>query len=502
MNPRQAYEKMLEKSKEIKILGSVVGILGWDQRTNIPDGGRPLRVQQLTYFSAVIHKKVTDPEWADLLAATEGTELTADRLSIEAVNIREWRHRYDRATKIPEELEVALTKASAEGQAAWEKARPANDWNGFKPYLQKIVDLNLEAAEALGYENEPYDALLDDYERGETAASVGQILRQIRKPLIDLLDRIRSASKQPDPSIKTGNFPADRQAQFGSFVAAKIGYDFSGGRLDVSAHPFTSGIGPGDVRITTRYNEGALHSSLFGTIHEAGHGMHHQGMPHEHWGSPFCGYISLGIGESQSRFWENMVARSTSFWRYFYPILQSHFPEFVSVPMDDFVLATNEARPGLIRVTADEITYNMHILLRFELETALTRKELSVDDLPDAWNQKMKEYLGVTPPSYADGVMQDVHWSGGAIGYFPTYSLGNLYAAQFYAQAKKELGDLDSMFEQGEFAPLLHWLRKKIHSQGSRFLARELAKEVTGEDLNPRYMIDYLNAKYAELYEL
>jgi carboxypeptidase Taq len=228
--------------------------------------------------------------------------------------------------------------------------------------------------------------------------------------------------------------------------------------------------------------------------------MHNQGLPLDQWGSPICGYNSLGIGESQSRLWENMVARSTGFWRHFYPALQSHFPEFDSVNMDDFVLATNEVRPGLIRVYADEITYNMHILLRFELESALMRKDLTVDDLPDAWNEKMREYLGIDPPNYADGVMQDVHWAGGAIGYFPTYTLGNLYAAQFFAQAKKDLGDLDAMFANGEFVPLLNWLREKIHSQGARFLPRDLAKDVTGEDLNPQYMIDYLNNKYSVLY--
>ena len=366
--------------------------------------------------------------------------------------------------------------------------------------MERIVRLNLEAAEALGYDNEPYDALIDDYERGETSTSIGPILQQLRDPLIELLERIQSAPKQPNPSVKSGHFPIDQQAEFGQLVAEKLGYDFSGGRLDVSAHPFTSGIGPGDVRITTRYNEHSFNDAFFATIHEAGHGMHNQGLPLDHWGTPICGYNSLGIGESQSRLWENMVARSTAFWSHFYPLLQSHFPEFESVRLDDFVLATNEVRPGLIRVFADEVTYNMHILLRFELETSLMRKDLSVDDLPDAWNDKMNEYLGIVPPNYTDGVMQDVHWAGGAIGYFPTYTLGNLYAAQFFAQAKKDLGDLDTMFANGDFVPLLNWLREKIHSQGARFLPRDLAEDVTGEDLNPQYLIDYLNTKYAVLY--
>ena len=500
MNPRQAYEELLGMSREIKLLGSVMGVLHWDQRTQIPDKGHPLRVEQLTYLTGVTHKKVTNPKWADLLIKVEGSDLIDDPLCVEAVNIREWRHMYDRVTKISEKLAVELARASAEGQAAWEKARPANDWNSFKPYLERIVRLNLEAAEALGYDNEPYDALIDDYERGETSTSIGPILQQLRDPLIELLERIQSAPKQPNPSVKSGHFPIDQQAEFGQLVAEKLGYDFSGGRLDVSAHPFTSGIGPGDVRITTRYNEHSFNDAFFATIHEAGHGMHNQGLPLDHWGTPICGYNSLGIGESQSRLWENMVARSTAFWSHFYPLLQSHFPEFESVRLDDFVLATNEVRPGLIRVFADEVTYNMHILLRFELETSLMRKDLSVDDLPDAWNDKMNEYLGIVPPNYTDGVMQDVHWAGGAIGYFPTYTLGNLYAAQFFAQAKKDLGDLDTMFANGDFVPLLNWLREKIHSQGARFLPRDLAEDVTGEDLNPQYLIDYLNTKYAVLY--
>ncbi len=500
MNPKEAYSEMLERSKEIALLGSIAGVLHWDERTQIPDAGHQHRIEQLSFLTRLRHQRATDPRWAELLSVAEGNIPTDDPFSFEAANLREWRHMYDRATKIPEKLAVELTKAAAEGQAVWEKTRPANDWDGFKPYLERIVSLSLEKAEALGYDDEPYDALLDDYERGEKARGIGPVLKGLRQPLTELLERIAAASCRPDSTLRQAHFPREEQVAFSKAVVTKLGYDFSGGRLDVSAHPFTIGIGPGDVRITTRYDEHHFNEAFFATVHEAGHAMYHQGLPLRLWGSPVCSPISLGINESQSRMWENMVARSLGFWRHFYPEAQAIFPALKGVALEAFLLSINDVHPSLIRVGADEVTYNLHIILRFELETALMRQEIIVADLPDAWNQKMKEYLGLTPPNFADGVMQDVHWSGGAIGYFPTYTLGNLYAAQLFAAAEEDVGDLEDMFSRGEFTPLLEWLRSNIHSQGSRRLPRDLLKNVVGADLNTKYLIDYLEAKYRALY--
>jgi len=444
----------------------------------------------------------TDPIIGELLPVVEGSELTLDKLAVEAVNIREWRRAYDRSVKIPERLAVELTRAAAEGQAAWEKARPANDWDTFRPYLERIVELKREQADALGYEVEPYDPLLDGYEQGETARDLEPIFETLRAALVDLLQRIQGSGRQPDSSVIRGNFPASAQAAFATDVAQAMGYDLKAGRLDVSAHPFTSGIGPGDVRITTRFGEDSFRECFFSVIHEAGHGMYHQGLPLDHWGAPFCRPISLGVNESQSRMWENLIARSRGFWRFFYPRAQALFQDLKGVGLEDFLFAVNEVKPSLIRTEADEVTYNLHVLLRFELEVMLLRRELTVADLPDAWNERMSRYLGLTPPDYTDGVMQDVHWSSGSIGYFPTYTLGNIYSAQFLAQANRELGDVQEMLSRGEFVGLLGWLRERIHSQGSRYLPRDLVHVITGEDRNPQYLISYLNRKYGELYGL
>ena len=500
MTPNKAYEQLCEHWEQLAYLGSAIAVLDWDQRTQIPPKGHAHRVNQLACLAGMRHRMVTDPIVGECLAAIEGSELVQDPESVEAVNVRWWRRYYDRAVKIPEKLAVALSRAAAEGQSVWERARPANDWDLFKPYLERIVSLKRQEAQAVGYEQEPYDALLDVYEIGATARNLEPIFERLRKALVDLIGRIQERSPQGANSAVHGFFPIEDQRSFSLEVARRIGYDLDAGRLDISAHPFTTGIGPGDVRITTRYSENYFSEAFFAVIHEAGHAIYHQGLPLEHWGTPICRPISLGVNESQSRMWENMVARSGAFWSHFYPKAQSRFAYLAEVPLSTFLLAVNEVNPSLIRVEADEVTYNLHILLRFELEVALIRGDLQANDLPQAWNDKMLKYLGLTPPDYAQGVMQDVHWSSGSIGYFPTYTLGNLYAAQFFNRAEKDLGDLDSFISRGEFEPLLEWLRKNIHSHGSAYLPRNLLIRATGEDLNPSFLIDYLENKYKVLY--
>lgn len=502
MTPSEAYQSLATNSREAAYLASTMGLLNWDQRTNIPPKGHAHRANQLSFLAKMLHAMSTDPRISERLAMVEGSELTQDPLSVEAVNIREWRRLYDRAVKIPERLAVELAKAASEGQSAWEKARPENDWTGFKPHLKHLVVLKREQAEAVGYEHEPYDALLDYYEPGETARNLIPIFEHLLKSLVELLELIRGSARRRVTPLPRRVFPIARQEAFAKEVAQRIGFDLEGGRLDVSAHPFTQGVGPGDVRITTRYHARAFGDAFFSVVHEAGHAMYHQGLPLEEWGMPICRPVSLGVNESQSRMWENLVARSLPFWKYFYPEAQAKFSALRDVPLDGFYCAINEVTPGLIRVAADEVTYNLHVLLRFELEVPLARGELEVDDLPDAWNAKMRTYLGVTPPDYATGVMQDVHWSSGSIGYFPTYTLGNLNAAQFFRKAEDDLGDLGALFERGEFRELLQWLRKNIHSQGSRYMPRDLVRTVTGEELNPHYLIDYLERKYVEVYQI
>jgi carboxypeptidase Taq len=502
MDASTAYEELSNYSKEMAYLGSAIGLLHWDQRTNIPLEGHVHRVNVLSYLAKVRHRMVTDPHIGEWLAVLEGSDLTRDPLSVPAVNIREWRRYYDRATKISEKLAVEIARATAEGQSVWEKARPLNDWAAFVPYLERIVSLKREEAAALGYDDEPYDALLDAYEQGETVKRLKPTFDRLTQALVGLLQRIKGSASRAPFNLQERSFPIADQKSFAVEVAKQIGYNFQGGRLDVSAHPFTTGIGPGDVRITTRYTERDFGEAFFAVVHEAGHGIYHQGLPGEHWGEPFCRPISLGVNESQSRMWENLVARSMAFWRHFYPEAQAKFAALSDIGLEDFYFSVNEVSPSLIRTEADEVTYNLHILLRFELEVLLTRGDLDVKDLPSAWNDKMNDYLGLTPPDFARGVMQDVHWSSGSIGYFPTYTLGNLYSAQFFTQAARHLGSLNEQIGRGDFTPLREWLRDKIHSQGAKYLPRDLVKEVTGENMDPGYLIGYLERKYGDLYAL
>jgi carboxypeptidase Taq len=502
MTPQDAYEWLRQHSLETSHLDAIGHLLGWDQRTQIPPKGHPHRHAQFAMLAKWLHQRETDPHLAERLAAVEGSELVRDPLSVAAVNVREWRRDYDRATRIPQDLAVALAQASSEGETAWEQTRPASDWPTFRPFLARLVDLKRQEAEALGYEQEPYDALLDDYEPGETAAALAPLLAQVKDALVRLLDAIQGCSRRPDRGILHRHFPKADQERFARLAAAKIGYDLEAGRLDPTAHPFSSGIGPGDVRITTRYDENCFSTAFFSVLHETGHALYDQGLPAEHWGAPRGEAVSLGIHESQSRMWENLVGRSLGFWRFFYPQAQKAFPALDGVGLEAFHFAINEVKPDLIRTEADEITYNLHILLRFELERSLVRGELQVADLPGAWNEKMAAYLGMRPLNQAQGVMQDVHWSAGYLGYFPTYTLGNLYAAQFFARAERDLGDLAERFARGDFGPLLQWLREKIHHRGKQYRPRELVRQVTGEALSPQYLINYLQKKFEALYDL
>jgi carboxypeptidase Taq len=499
MTPSRAYEQLRTRSQEISYLGSAMAVLHWDQRTQIPSKGHAHRAGQLSALTGLRHRMATDPGIDEELTVVGGSALVSDPLTPEAVNVREWRRTYDRTIRIPRQLAMELARATAEAQTAWERARPANDWNAFGPYLERILALKLDEAQALGYEHEPYDALLEHYERGETARSIEATFGKLRPALVDLIGRIQGRPGRQEPTLLHSYFPISEQKSFALEVARSMGYDLTAGRLDVSAHPFTTGIGPGDVRITTRYDEHNFGDAFFSVIHESGHALYHQGLPLEHWGTPFCNPISLGINESQSRMWENLVARSEPFWKHFFPLAQSRFAGLIDVKFPEFLQAVNWVAPGLIRTDADEVTYNLHVFLRFELEVLLMRADLTVQDLPDAWNEKMRQYLGLTPPNYAEGVMQDIHWSSGAIGYFPTYALGNMYAAQFFHQASKDMPDMERDMASGNLLPLREWTRENIHSHGSRRLPRDLVKYVTGEDLNPKYFIDYLETKYALL---
>jgi len=497
------FDQLCQHARETAMLTSIDSLLNWDERTYMPLEAGPYRAEQITLLSGVIHKRRTDPRIGQWLDELFDSDAARDRHSDPGATIHELKREYDKRIKLPQALVEELARTAVLGQQAWVKARQENDFASFAPLLEKMYELKREEAQALGYSEHPYDALLDDFEPGARTAQVAQALAGLRTELVPLVKAIGEAKRRPNVDILKRAFPAALQEQFGKQAAAAIGFDFQRGRLDVTHHPFCSGVGPHDCRITTRYDERFFPSSFFGILHEAGHGIYDQGLRPDWFGLPPGSYVSLGIHESQSRMWENAVGRSRPFWQHFFPTLQRLCSSaFGDVPLDDFYFAINSVQPSLIRVEADEATYNLHIIIRFELEQALITDDLQVADLPGAWKQKYREYLGIEPPNDADGCLQDIHWSAGLIGYFPTYSLGNLYAAQFFEKADRDLGGLSAMFARGEFSPLREWLREKIHARGQCYKASELGELVTGQPLGHAALMRYLRGKLEPIYGL
>ncbi|HUV29757.1 MAG TPA: carboxypeptidase M32 [Acidobacteriota bacterium] len=504
MTPQKAYDELEKRLKEIALIQSSIGLLGWEERTYMPPRGADLRSRQLSYLAGLGHEKFTDPRIGELLATVEGSELTKDPDSVQAANVREIRHLYDKNTKLPKDLVEELTRTTSLAETEWATARKNSDFKAFLPWLGKVVDLTRKKAEAYGYEGEPYNSLLDDYEPGATVDDIIEVFKNLKDELVDLVGRIAEASKKPDVSVVEREYDVERQKLFNEMVACAIGFDFAAGRLDISTHPFTNGLGPGDTRITTRFNPRRLNDALFGTMHEVGHALYEMGLQKDkYFGMPVGDSASLGIHESQSRMWENQVGRSKEFWVYFLPQLKRIFRQSLNgVELDDFYAAVNHVTPSYIRVEADEATYNLHILLRFELERAMVLGDLKPGDVPGEWNSRFKKYFGLDVDTDAHGCLQDVHWSAGLIGYFPTYTLGNLYAAQFFARAKQDIPDLPQQFERGNFSSLLGWLRENIHYQGQRYRANRLCERVTGKPLSHRPLMEYMNAKFKEIYGL
>jgi carboxypeptidase Taq len=494
------YESLITELKEISMLGSINAVLGWDEQTHLPPRGTDYRAEQSSLLARMMHERFVSPRIGEWLAVLEQSADPAD--SDIAVNVRETRRAYDRAVKLPTALVEELARASVIGQQAWTEARSKSDFSLFLPALQKTVGLKRQVAACIGSASgDPYDALLDEYEPGETSSNVQKTFDALRGPLVELIGKVAGSGRTAPVEILERQFPLEAQEKLGREVAAAVGFDFTGGRIDVSVHPFCTELGPGDVRMTTRYRGSDFSSAFFGVLHETGHALYDQGLDRAHYGTPRAAAVSLGIHESQSRMWENLVGGRKSFWKFFLPKVRSAFPGALDGVSDSaWHFAINDIRPSLIRVEADEATYNLHILLRFELERALISSQLAPADVPGAWNERMTKYLGLTPPNDAKGCLQDIHWSGGAIGYFPTYTLGNLYAAQFFEQADRDLGGLDGQFARGEFRPLLDWLREKIHRHGKRFTGPQLVQNITGKPLSAEPLLRHLRAKAAEVY--
>ncbi len=496
-----ALDTLKSNAREIHNIAMAAQLLQWDQETYMPNGGAAARAEQVATLSKIAHEKATAPESDALIsaAASEAPDLSTD----DGALVRVARRNYDRIKKIPVELATEMQKAASLGQHAWIKARKDNDYESFKPFLAQNFEFKRQEAEALGYEDSIYDPLLDEFEAGMTAADVNTMFGSIKDDLIDLVAEISKKAAMSSDEILRRDYAEAGQAHYSHWVCEKIGYDFNRGRIDKVAHPFCINFSINDVRITTRYMNNWLPSALFGTMHEAGHGMYEQGSAQSLEGLPIAGGASLGVHESQSRLWENLVGRNRSFWDFAYPELQRTFPDALgNVDVDAYYRAINKVTPSLIRVEADEVTYNLHILIRFEMEQLLLNGDITVDEAPKVWNDKYEKYLGITPPTDADGIMQDVHWSAGLIGYFPTYSIGNLLSVQILEKAVGDIGDVNPMFAAGNFNPLLSWLQDNIYVHGSKFMPKDLMHSVLDGPMDARPYMAYLKQKFGALYDL
>jgi carboxypeptidase Taq len=493
----EVFEKILHHLRQTAILQSTMSMLEWDQNTGLPPSAAEYRAEQLTLLAGMVHQRRVDERLGQWLCELGDQVARQDPYSPENVIVRCIKREFDRCSKLPQSLVEEISHATSIGQQVWVEAKLADDFDQFLPQLEKIIDLKRQEADCLAMPGQSrYDVMLDSYEEGATTQQVRRIFAQLRESLAPLIQIASQKSARLGPSVVEGHFELEPQDRFSKWVAEQIGFDFQRGRLDQTEHPFCTTVGPHDHRILTRYSRESFSTGLYGVLHEAGHGMYEQGFDPRWYRTPLASAASLGVHESQSRLWENLVGLSDSFWQWAYPHLLKYFPnEFRGVPVTRVVEDLNRVKPSLIRIEADEVTYNMHILIRFELEEGLIGGGLEVVNLPHAWKSKYTDYLGVTPQDDRTGVLQDVHWSAGLIGYFPTYTLGNIYSAQLFAAANRELGSLDRLIQKGEFRGLLEWLRSKVHRHGQSYLPMELIEQATGEPVDSKYLMEHLKTK-------
>lgn len=498
-----SYQALIEKVNEIDDINKALGLLSWDREVNMPVAGSAERTLQMTTLNKLSHAMATSDEMGELIERAAAEIDRADYDSKEASLIRLLRRQYADARKLPGEFIARMSAISGDTRNAWIKARQDNDFPVFRPWLEKVVELVQEMAELYGYEDEKYDALLDKYETSMKTAEVRAIFDDVKAELVPLREAIDRSAVKIDDSLLHQPYDVERQKSFARYAATALGYDFGRGHLGTVVHPFATSFSRNDARITTRWYPDFINPSLFGTLHECGHAMYEQGTHPDFSRTPLARGTSLGIHESQSRMMENVVGRSRGFWQAHFPELQRTFPEALSGhTAEDFYRAINKTQPSYIRVEADELTYNFHIILRFELEQAMLNGDLAVADLPTAWNDKMRELLGVTPPNDSEGCLQDVHWTRPGFGYFPTYALGNLYAAQFYETAVAQNPAIAEELAAGRTGMLVAWLRENIHQHGRKFTPGELVKRVTGEPLSHKPFMRYVTAKFGDLYAL
>lgn len=495
MSTESAYTQLDAKLKHIQLLASVSGLIGWDEQVNLPEDSTGQRQDQSAALSKVIHEASTDPKIGALLTTLKTQDLDTDQ----QVVIQDARKDYDRATKIPAAFVERHSRLCSEAYHTWAQARKNNDFATFAPYLKKHVEFAKERAAYLGWQDRPYDLMIDTHDPDVDSETIGRLFAKLKQELAPIAKSILESNVTPRPDFFKG-FSIDKQKTFLQEVTSSLGFNYKRGRIDISLHPFCSGNGA-DTRMTTRFEADNPLDSLFSSIHEAGHGMYEQGLPLDSLHNALGQAAGMGVHESQSRLWENQVSRSRGFWKHYEPKFREAFPhQLANVSSEELYLAINAVGRNPIRVDADEVSYNLHIIIRFEAEKKLFSGELAVDDLPEYWNNQYEELIGIRPENDAEGVLQDIHWSWGEFGYFPSYCLGNMLAAQLWYAAEEQLGDLEKDFEQGNFLRLLNWLRTNVHKQGSRYKLLDLAKQVTGEELSPTALIKYLKDRYGSLY--
>ena len=494
---------LLERLADIHNLDQAGALLNWDQRTYMPAKGSEPRAKQLATLAKLSHDLLVAQETQDLLAAAEAAATNFPPDSVERAMLRVARRNMDKATKVPTALVVALTETASRAEDVWQQARADNNYSAFAPWLEKLLDLKRQYAAAVMPGTPIFDALLDDFEEGMTAAELGPLFETLKAHGIPLVAAIQSRGKKISADILTQHFDPAAQQAFCTFILKECGFPFDRGRLDTSVHPFCTNFSQNDVRITTRWEPNWLPGALFGCLHEMGHAFYELNIAPEYEATPLASGVSLGVHESQSRLWENLVGRSHEFWIRYYPDLQKAFPsQLAAVPLDAFYESINRVTPSFIRVEADEVTYNLHIILRYEMEQALLNRRLSVSDAPAAWNEKVRQYLGITPPTDREGILQDVHWAFGGFGYFPTYSLGNVLAAQLFESAAAALPTLRADIQSGHFAGLREWLRIHVHQHGKRHQPRDLVLQATGQPLSTDAYLKYLTGKFSVIYRL
>ena len=487
---------------EINDLSHIQALMDWDQQTYMPPAGADDRGNQLATIARITHKRSTAPRLGHLLEDLSKKTAHLDPDSDDACLVRVAQTHFDKKNRVPGKWVAKFAHLTAVAQEAWVRARQSSDFSIFQPHLEKVVEMRRQYASFFKPYKHVYDALLDDFEPGMKTSEVQEIFSVLRSEQVALVKAI-AAQPEIDTSFLTRDFPEQAQWDFGVQVIERFGFDFNRGRQDRAAHPFCTSFGLGDVRITTRFKADRFATALFGTMHETGHALYEMGFDPALARTPLCDGASMAVHESQSRMWENLVGRSQPFWKFAYPRLQAAFPtQLEGISLDAFYRAVNRVQPSFIRVEADEATYNLHIMLRMELEIALMEGSLEVKDLPAAWNERFEEYLGLTPPNDSIGVLQDIHWSGGMIGYFPTYALGNLVSVQLWEKIQAEIPDLDAQIEMGEFGALLAWLRQNVHCHGAKYKPQTLVKRVTGSKISAQPYLRYLKSKYTAIYGL